>query len=145
MCNVVPGLIPMFCNSLCAEGAKAVTIKAWTPKARMLMRYSGWCLRLSECLTILTLFKVYMNYFFRFFCFKISNVLKQIMYLWIKWIMERCYLHLWWYFFCSTYFVFSRDLFAVNYGTLTYFEIDFWRNFTKNFHQHNKGKVRLGY
>ena len=90
----MPGLKPMFCNSLSAEGAKAVTIKVGAPKARMLMRNSGRCVRQCVHLTILILFKVYMNLFLRCFCFKFSKVLKQIMYLWIKWIMERCYLHL---------------------------------------------------
>ena len=64
----------------------------------MLMHNSGRYVRLCVRLTIPNLFKVYMYLFLRFFCFKFSKVLKQIMYLWIKWIMERCYLHLWWYF-----------------------------------------------
>ena len=88
----------MFRNSLSAEGAKAVTIKAWAPKARMLMPYSGRFVRLCVRLTILNLLKVYMNLFLRFFRFKLFKVLKQIKYLLIKWIMERCYPHLWWYF-----------------------------------------------
>ena len=95
----MPGLKPMFRNSLSAEGAKAVTIKAWAPKARMLMPNSGRFVRLCVRLTILNLLKVYMNLYLRFLHFKFFKVLKQIMYLWIKWIMERCYPHLWWYFF----------------------------------------------
>ena len=94
----MPGLKPMFRNSLSAEGAKAVTIKAWAPKARMLMPNSGRFVRLCVRLTILNLLKVYMNLYLRFLHFKFFKVLKQIMYLWIKWIMERCYPHLWWYF-----------------------------------------------
>ena len=54
--------------------------------------------RLCVRLTILNLFKVYMNLSLRFFRFKFFKVLKQIMYLWFKWIMERCYPHLRWYF-----------------------------------------------
>ena len=105
-CKVVPGHKPMFCNSLSAEGAKAVTIKAWALKARMLMPNSGRFVRLCVVrlcvrLTILNLFKVYMNLSLRFFHFKFFKVLKQIMYLWFKWIMERCYPHLRWYFFIS--------------------------------------------
>ena len=65
----------------------------------MLMPNSGRYVRLCIRLTILNLLKVYMNLFLRFFCFKFLKVLKQIMCIWIKWIMERCYLHLWWYFF----------------------------------------------
>ena len=87
----MPGLKPMFRNSLSAEGAKAVTIKAWAPKARMLMPNSGRFVRLCVRLTILNLLKVYMNLYLRFLHFKFFKVLKQIMYLWIKWIMERCY------------------------------------------------------
>ena len=94
----MPGLKPMFRNSLSAEGAKAVTIKAWAPKARMLMPNSGRFVRLCVRLTILNLLKVYMNLYLRFLHFKFFKVLKQIMYLWIKWIIERCYPHLWWYF-----------------------------------------------
>ena len=30
---------------------------------------------------------------------KLFSVLKHIIFLWIKWIMGRCYLHLWWYFY----------------------------------------------
>ena len=103
-CKVVPGHKPMFCNSLSAEGAKAVLIKAWALKAGMLMPNSGRFVRLCVVrlcvrLTILNLFKVYMNLSLRFFHFKFFKVLKQIMYLWFKWIMERCYPHLRWYFF----------------------------------------------
>ena len=96
-CKAVPGLKPMFCNSLGAEGAKVVTLKAWAPKARMLMHT---CMYVWLCVrpTILILFKVYVYLFLRFFNSKFSKVLKQIIYSWIKWIMERCYLHLWWYF-----------------------------------------------
>ena len=69
----------------------------------MLMPNSGRFVRLCVVrlcvrLTILNLFKVYMNLSLRFFCFKFFKVLKQIMYLWFKWIMERCYPHLRWYF-----------------------------------------------
>ena len=69
----------------------------------MLMPNSGRFVRLCVVrlcvrLTILNLFKVYMNLSLRFFHFKFFKVLKQIMYLWIKWIMERCYPHLRWYF-----------------------------------------------
>ena len=100
----MPGLKPMFRNSLSAEGAKAVKIKAWALKARMLMPNSGRFVRLCVVrlcvrLTILNLFKVYMNLSLRFFHFKFFKVLKQIMYLWFKWIMERCYPHLRWYFY----------------------------------------------
>ena len=100
----MPGPKPMFRNSLSAEGAKAVKIKAWALKAGMLMPNSGRFVRLCVVrlcvrLTILNLLKVYMNLCLRFFCFKFFKVLKQIMYLWIKLIMERCYPHLWWYFY----------------------------------------------
>ena len=99
----MPGLKLMFRNSLSAEGAKAVKIKAWALKARMLMPNSGRFVRLCVVrlcvrLTILNLFKVYMNLSLRFFHFKFFKVPKQIMYLWFKWIMERCYPHLRWYF-----------------------------------------------
>ena len=66
----MPGLKPLFRNSLSAEGAKAVTIKAWVPKARMLMPNSGRFVRLCVRLTFLNLLKVYMNLFLRFFCFE---------------------------------------------------------------------------
>ena len=103
----MPGLKPLFRNSLSAEGAKAVTIKAWAPKARMLMHDSGRYVRLCIRLTIPILFKVYMYLFLRFFCLKFSKVLKQNRFLWIKWIMERCYPNLWWYFCCSSFIMFS--------------------------------------
>ena len=41
--------------------------------------------------------KIFLSY--KFHHFKLFNVLKITMFLWIRWIMERCYLHLWWYFF----------------------------------------------
>ena len=95
----MPGLKHLFRNRVSAEGAKALTIKAWAPKARMLMPTSGRYVRLCVRLTILNLLKVYMNLVLRFFHLNLFKVLKQIMSLWIKWIMERCYPHLWWYFF----------------------------------------------
>ena len=113
----MPGLKPMFRNSLSAEGAKAVTIKAWAPKARMLMPNSGRFVRLCVRLTILNLLKVYMNLYLRFLHFKFFKVLKQIMYLWIKWIMERCYPHLRWYFFRngSSYWPLFSESVTVNW------------------------------
>ena len=68
----------MFRNSLSAEGAKAVTIKAWAPKARMLMPNLGWFVRLCVRLTILDLLKVYMNMFLRFFRFKFFKFLNRL-------------------------------------------------------------------
>ena len=116
----MPGLKLMFRNSLSAEGAKAVKIKAWALKARMLMPNSGRFVRLCVVrlcvrLTILNLFKVYMNLSLRFFHFKFFKVLKQIMYLWFKWIMERCYPHLRWY-FLQVQFVYKYNLLQVQFG-----------------------------
>ena len=74
----MPGLKPMFRNSLSAEGAKAVTIKAWAPKARMLMPNSGRFVRLCVRLTILNLLKVFMNLYLRFLHFKFLKFLNRL-------------------------------------------------------------------
>ena len=78
-CKVVPCLKPMFRNSLSAEGANPVTIKAWAPKARMLMPNSGRYVRLCVRPTILILFKVCMYCFLDFF---VLNFLKFLNKLW---------------------------------------------------------------
>ena len=78
----------------------------------MLMCNLGRHVRLCVRPRILILFKVYMYLFLRFPCFKFSKVLKKIMFLWIKWIMERCYLHLWWYFLFFVQHLF--DLYHTN-------------------------------
>ena len=77
-CKVVPGLKPMFRNSLSAEGANPVTIKAWAPKARMLMHNSGRYVRLCVRLTILILFKVYMYCFLDFFVLNFLKFLNKL-------------------------------------------------------------------
>ena len=79
----------LYRNGLSAGGAKAVT-RSYT---------SGWYERLCDVRTPDNP-PFIVRYYFAFgnLVFKLFSVLKHIILLWIKWIMGRCYLHLWWYF-----------------------------------------------
>ena len=77
-CKVVICLKPMFHNSLSAEGANSVTIKAWAPKARIMMHNSGRYIRLCVRPTILILFKVYMYSYLDFFVLNFPEFLNKL-------------------------------------------------------------------
>ena len=44
---------------------------------------------------------------------KLFSVLRHIIFLWIKWIMGRCYLYLWWYFVNKIHICSSSKYFAL--------------------------------